>query len=51
MDDELVADAIAAENVRLLIAGALCGYPIEGTLAWRVWNTVALFALHIKGLP
>lgn len=37
MDAELVADAIAAENVRRFLRGEIIGEPEPGTLAWRVW--------------
>lgn len=36
-EQELIGDAIAAENVRLLLAGKLKGRPEPGTLAHRVW--------------
>lgn len=39
MDAELVADAIAAENVRRLLRGEIIGEPEYGTLAWRVWRS------------
>lgn len=35
-DEDLIADAIAAENVRLLLEGKLAGLPLPGTLACRV---------------
>lgn len=37
MDAEMVADTIAAENVRRLLRGEIIGEPEYGTLAWHVW--------------
>ena len=36
--DEWIAQAIAAENVRRLLDGAIEGEPLPGTLAHRVWQ-------------
>ncbi len=36
-EQELIGDAIAAENVRLLLAGKLKGWVEPGTLTHRVW--------------
>jgi len=36
-EHELAAEAIAAENVRRLLAGEIYGTPEPGTLAHRVW--------------
>jgi hypothetical protein len=41
-DEQLVADAIAAENVRRYLDGVI-GTPIPGTLAWRVHVAITGF--------
>lgn len=51
MVGDAIPDVIAAENVRLLINGRLCGPPLEGTLAYRVFLLVAIASLNAKGLP
>jgi hypothetical protein len=40
--DEIIADSIAAENVRLLLSGVIIGQPLEGTLAHRVYEHIEM---------
>lgn len=46
-EQELIGDAVAAENVRLLLAGKLKGWVMPGTLVYRVWLNVGDYGLLI----